>query len=110
MFIVAALLASQLAAKPPKHNTSPDSSAMTLVEVQNDRNVPVTVYAQDSWGEFELGVVGADSTATLRVSDPVVVDGDIDFFVRPRGEPTQETGTVEVHRGERLGIIVPAKP
>ena len=111
MFIINALLAMNVAvAKPPKHHSStPDSSSMTLVEIQNNRNVPVVVYAQDTWGEVKLGVVGADSTATLRLSDPLVLDGDVDFFVHPKGQEDEGTGNVEVHRGERLGILVPAK-
>jgi hypothetical protein len=111
MFIIAAVLATQLASvKPPKHKSSmPDSSDMTLVEVQNNRNVPVTVYGQDSWGEVKLGVVGPESTATLRLSDPLVLDGDVDFFVHPKGQDDEETGTLGVHRGDRLAILVPAK-
>jgi hypothetical protein len=109
MFIMTALLATQLAvAKPPKHHASvPDSSDMTLVEVQNDRNVPVVVYAQDSWGETKLGVVDADSTVTFRLTDPFALEGHIDFFVHPKGQLDEDTGTIEVHRGERLGIVVP---
>ena len=111
MFIIAAVLATQLTSvKPPKHRASlPDSSSMTLVEVQNNRNVPVTVYAQDSFGEMKVGVVGADSTATLRLADPIVLDGDVDFFVHPKGQSDEETGNVEIHRGDRLGILVPEK-
>ena len=111
MFIMTALLATQLAvAKPPKHHASvPDSSDMTLVEVQNDRNVPVVVYAQNSWGDVKLGVVDADSTATFRLSDPLALAGNIDFFVHPKGELEEETGTIDVRRGEHLGILVPPK-
>jgi hypothetical protein len=110
MLIIATALAAHLATKPPKHKAEvPDSSAMTLVEVQNNRNVPVTVYAQDSWGEVELGVVAADSTVTLRVSDAVNPDQAIDFFIHPKGRPDEDTGNVEVHRGERIGIVVPAR-
>lgn len=111
MFIIAAVLVTHLVStKPPKHRSSvPDSSAMTLVEVQNNRNVPVTVYAQDAFGEVELGVVGADSTRTLRVADPVVLGGDVEFFVHPKGQPDEGTGTMEVRRGDRLAILVPAR-
>src|SRR5690349_6425501 len=100
MFITAALFASVIATARPHHHrdASPDSSAITLVEVQNDRKVPVTVYAQDSWGEVRLGVVPADSTVTLRVRDTLVGRGDIDFFVQPRGQPEEETGYLEVRQ------------
>jgi len=110
MLIIATFLAAQLTTKPPKHKAEvPDSSTMTLVEVQNNRNVPVTVYAQDEWGEVELGVVGADSAATLRLSDVLADDDDIDFFVHPKGAADEETGNVDVHRGERIGILVPTR-
>ena len=111
MFIIAAVLATQLASvKPPKHRSSvPDSTDMTLVEVQNNRNVPVTVYAEDTWGEVKLGVVAAGSAATLRLNDPLMMDGDVDFFVHPKGGQDETTGSIEMHRGERLGILVPEK-
>jgi hypothetical protein len=112
MIIIAAVFASALAAaKPhhPRHDAATDSSHVTLVEVQNDRSVPVTVYAQDSWGEIKLGVVPADSTVTLRLRDDFVSRGDVDFFVQPRGQLEQETGYLEMHRGERLGIVVPPR-
>ena len=73
------------------------------------RHVPVVVYAQDSWGEVKLGVVPPDSTVTLRLSDAFVSRGDVDFFVHPKGQPDQETGYLEVRRGERLGILVPPR-
>lgn len=112
MIILAALLASTIAAaKPhhPRHAAAADSSTMTLVEVQNDRNVPVAVYAQDAWGEVELGVVPPDSTITLRLSNLLVSRGDVDFFVHPKGQPEEETGYMDVRRGERLGILVPPR-
>jgi hypothetical protein len=111
MFIIAALLATQLAStKPPKHKSSvPDSSAMTFVQVQNNRHVPVRVFAQDGFGEIELGVVPAGTTATLRVADPIVIEGNVDFFVHPQGQPEEDTGSLEVHRGDRLGVLVPER-
>ena len=111
MFIMTALIATQLAVSPPpKHRGTPvDSSSMTLVEVQNDRSVPVAVYLQDEWGESKLGVVPADSTVTLRVKDPLVNDHEIDIFVQPRGQPDEDTGTLEIHRGEHLGVVVPPR-
>jgi hypothetical protein len=111
MFIIAAVLATQLASvKPPKHKSSrSDSTDMTLVEVQNNRNVPVIVYGQNSWGEVKLGVVPAEGTATLRLSDSLVRGGDVDFFVHPKGQEDETTGSLEVRHGERIGILVPEK-
>ena len=113
MFIAAAVFASMLASAKPHHprgDAAVDSSGLTLVEVQNDRHVPLTVYAQDSWGEIRLGVVPPDSTVTLRLRDSFVRDGaDVDFFVQPRGQAEEETGFMEVRRGERLGVLVPPR-
>ena len=47
-----------------------DSSAMTLVVVQNNAKRPVTVYAQNAVGEFKLGVVDASDTETLGLVVP----------------------------------------
>ena len=111
MFIMAAVLASALAMEKPRHprQASLDSSNVTLIEVQNDRHVPVAVYAQDAYSEVELGVVPPDSTVTLRLRDAFVGRGDVDFFVHPKGAPDQETGYLGVRRGERLGIVVPPR-
>ena len=112
MIILAAVLASAIATAKPHHprlEAAMDSSTVTLVEVQNDRQVPVTVYAQNSWGEVKLGVVPPDSTVTLRLSDALMRRGEVDFFAHPRGQPEQETGYIEVRRGERLGILVPPR-
>src|SRR4051812_13052953 len=112
MFIMTAVLASTLAMVKPHHprqDTSIDSPNATLIEIQNDRRVPVVVYAQDSWGEVRLGVVPADSTVTLRLNDAIVSRGEVDFFVHPKSGPEEETGYLDVHRGERLGILVPLR-
>ena len=112
MFIMTAVLASTLVmVKPhhPRHDTSIDSPNATLIEVQNDRKVPIIVYAQDSWGDVRLGVVPADSIVTLRVNDAVVTRGEVDFLVHPKKGPDEETGYLDVHRGERLGILVPSR-
>ena len=107
MLFLATMLAGELFTKPPKHKpVVPDSVSMTLVQVQNDRDVPVTVYAQNSWGEIKLGVVGADRTAILRVPDLAAMDGDVDFFVHPKGQEDEETGSLDIHHGDRIGIVV----
>lgn len=103
------LAATLMSAAPAISPPATDSSQMTLVVVQNDRTVPVAVYAQDAWGELELGVVPPDSTVTLRVDDPFLDRSDIDFFVHPKGQPEEETGYLDIHRGDRLGILVPPR-
>ncbi len=39
-----------------------DSSAITLVVVQNDQTVPVTIHEEDDFGDVTIGVVAAKST------------------------------------------------
>ena len=63
---------------------------MTLVVVQNDRNVPVTIYAQNSVVEQKIGTVDAFSTATINIDDVMRWGADIEFFVQPAGEPECE--------------------
>ena len=83
----------------------------TAIEVQNDRNVDVTVYAQGSTGEIRLGVVRADSIATLTIPEWLVLEsGSIDIFVQPRGQFEEDTGPLEIREGDRIGVVVPQFP
>jgi hypothetical protein len=82
---------------------------MTFVVVQNDRLAPVTVYAQNAEGEYTLGVVAPNSTTALAIPEYVMTDGDIDFFVQPRGGFEEDTGVLEVHRGDQVGLVVPPR-
>lgn len=88
-----------------------DSSAMTLVVVQNNAKRPVTVYAQNALGEFKLGVVDPYDTETLRLPDWVIaLDPTIDFFVDPKGGGfSQDSGNLDMRRGEHLGLVFPGK-
>ena len=96
--------------RPADSTAARDSSRMTLVEVQNDQRTPVTVFAQNAFGEVKLGVVSPDDIANLRVPEWLVsFDSDIDFFVQPKHGLEQESGTINVRRGDNVGLIVPAK-
>jgi hypothetical protein len=87
-----------------------DSSHMTLVEVQNSGRTPITVSAQNSVGEITLGVVPAAGIKALRVPDWFVgFDPSIDFFVQPKRGLEQESGTLDLRRGERVELVVPAR-
>lgn len=115
----APLIAAGTAMNPPtSHTTSDsaavlarDSSAMTLVVVQNNAKRPVTVYAQNAVGEFKLGVVDAYDTGTLRLPDWVIaLDSTVDFFVDPKGGGfSQDSGNLDLRRGEHLGLVFPGK-
>ncbi len=84
---------------------------MTLVVVQNNAKGLVTVYAQNAVGEFKLGVVDAYDMATLRLPDWVIaLDPTIDFFVDPKGGGfSQDSGNLDVRRGEHLGLVFPGR-
>jgi hypothetical protein len=91
-------------AAPAAHT---DSSAMTLVVVQNDRDVPVTIYAQNDFGEYKLGVVSPGDARTLEIEPFIFDEGDIEFFVQPKGQLEQSAGPITLRRGERIGVLVP---
>jgi hypothetical protein len=93
-----------------KTETPADSARMTLVVVQNDRPTPVTIYADEASGEYRIGTVPAWEMETLRVPDALVLDeSNIDFYIAPRGDLDLESGYLEVHRGEHVGLIVPPR-
>lgn len=86
-----------------------DSATLTLVVVQNDLTVPVTVYAQNGAAEYKLGIVAPLGTETLSVPDYALLEGDIQFFVHPVGQVDESTVPLELHRGERVGLVVPQR-
>ena len=97
-------------AAPSASTAGADSSEVTAVVVQNDRPTPVTVYAENAFGDFKLGVVAPMTTQTLRVPDLAVGDGAvIDFFVAPKRGAEQDSGYLELQPGDRVGLIVPTK-
>lgn len=95
----------------PRHHTpeaTVDSSQMTLVTVQNDDSRPVRVEMQNSWGDYELGTVPANGVVSLQVPQLLIDDGvDVDFFIVPKGGFEQDSGYMELHRGDHVGLLVP---
>ena len=99
-----------VAAPDPSASVAPvDSATMTLVVVQNDRAVPVTVYAQNDVGEYKLGVVAPNETMTMSLEPFMIDEGDVQFFVHPAGQLDESTQPLELHRGERIGVVVPPR-
>jgi hypothetical protein len=86
-----------------------DSAGSTFVTIQNDRAVPLTIYAETRLGETKLGIVAPNSTATLRVRDVIAAQGEIDILVDPRGENDEETGYLPIEVGATLRIDVPER-
>lgn len=111
--IIAVLAFPVLMAAPPVDSTTVsapiDSTNVALVEVENDRTVPVTVYAQNDFGEHKLGVVAPRSTETMTLAKNELGRGDVQFFVHPAGQIEESTDPMELHRGERIGLVVPAR-
>ena len=88
----------------------PSAPPTTEVVVQNDENVPVTVYVE--WGseELRLGKVDAMDTAHLALPAWLITsEADVDIIVHPTRGFDQETGYLEVRRGDTIGVIVPAR-
>ena len=83
---------------------------MTLVVVQNDRNVPVTVYVQNDLNETRLATVAPLTDTTIRIPSYLTAAGEVSFFVHPQHELDEGTAPMEIKRGDHVGLIVPAKP
>jgi hypothetical protein len=112
MFTLYTLLATTLlrgapTPAPASSALTDDSTTMTLVVVQNRRNVPVTVYLERGVEDIRLGVVDPMGDSTFRVPDYVV--GDVQFFVDPRSGSEESTDYVNLTAGEHIGVIVPPR-
>ena len=105
--LTAPLLGGALPPARASARMNDDSSAMTLVVVQNQRKVPVTVYLERGSEDIRLGVVDALADTTFRLPDHVV--GDVQFFVDPRSGVEESTEYVNLEAGEHIGLIVPAR-
>jgi len=79
----------------------------TEVVVQNNRDVPVTVYLEVGDEDVRLGTVSSRSDSTLRVPNYLAVD-DVKIFVEPVGELEESTGDLDLKPGEHLGVVIPA--
>lgn len=106
--LIAPLLATS-ATRPPKKAVE-DSSSMTLVVVQNNRNVPVTLYVQNDETETRLATIAPLSNTTIRIPAYLTDQGEVSFFVHPQHELDEGTAPMEVRQGAHVGLIVPAKP
>lgn len=91
---------------PVKPIPPADSSTVTLVVVQNDRSVPVTVFEQVANWEYKLGVVAPNGTASLAIPGATNAPSEIQFFVKPTRGLETATSPVKITRGERLGLVV----
>ena len=105
------LLAVQMLVGASSGHSAPaadDSTDMTVVVVQNERQVPVTVTVERGDEDVKIGVVSAESDSTLRLPN-YLVGGDIRFFVEPVGQRELSSEPLEIQRGEHVGLIVPSR-
>lgn len=81
--------------------------AATTVTVNNDRNRPVTVFAEQGTYSVRLGEVKAGQQATLRLPKALVSrENTIRVFVRPAGGLDLATQLLQLKSGDHLGVRV----
>lgn len=76
------------------------------VVVQNDRNVPVTVYVENGSLDTKIGTVDALHTATLPLPSWVTSKPNVSFAIHPARGLDLEANAFDVHPGVRLGLVV----
>jgi hypothetical protein len=88
----------------------PDELADATLTVDNPRNTPVTVFAEQGDFDVRLGQVPAHGHATLQFPKSVVLaDESIQVFVHPEGGADLSSDTLHVRKGEHLGLRVPPR-
>jgi hypothetical protein len=86
----------------------PEELADATLTVDNPRDKPVTVFADQDPFDVRLGQVPAHSRVTLRFPKSVVFpDESIRIFVHPDGGFDLASETLQVRPGEHLGLRVP---
>ena len=86
----------------------PEELGDATITVDNPRAVAVTVFADQGPFDVRLGSAPARSRVTLRFPKSVVLDDEsIQVFVHPKGGEDLSTETLQVRKGEHLGLRVP---
>jgi aromatic ring-cleaving dioxygenase len=81
--------------------------SVSTIEVQNDRNVPVTVFLERGDFDVRVGTVGPLQTANLPL-DPWMIQHDaVQLFVHPEGQQDLASHVFDVRKGDHIGLIVP---
>ncbi|MGD8276984.1 MAG: hypothetical protein PVH00_03110 [Gemmatimonadota bacterium] len=92
---------------PARAGSAAADSAVTLT-VQNNRNVPVTVFAERGDLDVRIGMVPALRTTTLPMPTWVTAEGDeLQLFVHPEGGIDLSAVVFDVHPGSHLALEVP---
>ena len=88
----------------------PDELADATLTVDNPRGTPVTVFAEQGAFDVRLGQVPAHGRVTLRFPKSVVAfDESIEVVVHPERGVDLESETMNVRKGEHLGLRVPVR-
>jgi hypothetical protein len=88
----------------------PDERAETTLTVENERNVPVTIYAEEGDFDHPLGRVGAHDESTFVL--PAWLSGPgqgVRLFVHPLNGFDLASDLLDVTRGEHIGVRVPPR-
>jgi hypothetical protein len=86
---------------------SGEEQATTTLTISNERNTPLTVYADRGSYSVRLGEVRAKEQATLRIPTSLLPrEGSIKVFVRPAGGADLASQTMSVKVGDHLGMRI----
>lgn len=91
----------QATERPVKHDS------VSTIEVQNNRNVPVTVFLERGDFDVRVGTVGPLRTANLPLEAWMIQHDAVQLFVHPEGQMDLESQVFNVRNGDRIGLIVP---
>jgi hypothetical protein len=107
--LVTAALALVGASAPVHAQSAYPVGDETQLVVQNNREVPVTVYLEAAPFERELGKVEAMRTATFDLPDGMQREGKVvEVLVQPRGQLALSAKAMMSDDGSVLGLVVPA--
>lgn len=88
----------------------PDERAETTLTVDNERNVPVTIYAEEGDFDHELGQIPAHGESTIVLPGWLTGPGDaVRLFVHPKNGFDLASDLLDIERGEHMGLRVPPR-
>lgn len=93
----------------PKTASETNSDRTSFVLIENTRKVPIEVFMRTTTGERSLGTVAANAITPIRIDAELTNQREASFYLDPRGQPTEETGPVELEAGKGIEIKVPTR-
>jgi len=101
------------AGKPNGHRAStpaPAWNAPTTVTVQNNLSERAKIYVERGMFDVKLGSVPAGGSMVFDLPSWILNGDDaVSVYARTKHGLEQTTGILEVHRGERLGVVIPRR-